>query len=407
VDAAGKRRREKVSDGIDGVKPGDEFVVEWYVSRGKRRRLKINTELPDDAKGTNARKAKRAADKKARELSVAIDNGTYCSPTSIAWTKFREQYKTEVLAGLATTTLLKVETIFNKVESVLAPVKLSDLTAVRLSYFQSKLRADKLAEATIKGYLAHLAAALAWGERVGLLVRVPAIDMPKRAKAQKLMKGRPITGEEFDRMIVAVPRVVGEAVSQSWIDYLRGLWWSGLRLQESLELWWDRDDRLRVDLSGKFPMLRIPAAMEKGNQERLLPIAPEFAEVLLKTPFPARHGRVFRPEAQSVRGERLCHYRVSEIIAQIGKAAGVKVNTDQAGKVKFASAHDLRRSFGERWASRIMPQQLMELMRHESIETTMRFYVGRNAQKTAEALWAAHSGANAPENGGIVEAHAI
>ena len=31
----------------------------------------------------------------------------------------------------------------------------------------------------------------------------------------------------------------------------------------------------------------------------------------------------------------------------------------------------LRRSFAERWASRVMPQVLMELMRHETIETTI------------------------------------
>lgn len=55
-----------------------------------------------------------------------------------------------------------------------------------------------------------------------------------------------------------------------------------------------------------------------------------------------------------------------------------------------ASARDLRRSFGLRWASRVMPQVLMELMRHESIDTTMRYYVGRNAQSTAAVLWEAH-----------------
>ena len=36
-----------------------------------------------------------------------------------------------------------------------------------------------------------------------------------------------------------------------------------------------------------------------------------------------------------------------------------------------------------------MPAQLMELMRHESIETTLRYYVGTDAQRTAEAAWAA------------------
>jgi integrase len=75
-------------------------------------------------------------------------------------------------------------------------------------------------------------------------------------------------------------------------------------------------------------------------------------------------------------------------IGLIGKAAGVKVATDpRTGKVKYASAHDLRRSFGERWSSRVMPQVLMVLMRHQSIETTLRYYVGRNANTTADAVW--------------------
>ena len=33
---------------------------------------------------------------------------------------------------------------------------------------------------------------------------------------------------------------------------------------------------------------------------------------------------------------------------------------------------------------------LMARMRHESIETTLRYYVGRNAQRTAKALWDAY-----------------
>ena len=74
--------------------------------------------------------------------------------------------------------------------------------------------------------------------------------------------------------------------------------------------------------------------------------------------------------------------RVSKIVSAIGRRANVLVGAD-----KTASAHDLRRAFGERWASRLMPAQLMELKRHESIETTLSFYVGRNAERTAAILW--------------------
>jgi integrase len=58
----------------------------------------------------------------------------------------------------------------------------------------------------------------------------------------------------------------------------------------------------------------------------------------------------------------------------------------KTAKVKYASLHDLRRSFGERWALRVMPTVLMDLMRHESIQTTMKHYVGQTAQTTADIV---------------------
>jgi len=39
-----------------------------------------------------------------------------------------------------------------------------------------------------------------------------------------------------------------------------------------------------------------------------------------------------------------------------------------------------------------MPAVLQQLMRHESINTTMQFYVGRNAEATADTLWEAYEG---------------
>ena len=225
-----------------------------------------------------------------------------------------------------------------------------------------------------------------------MLPKLPKVTAPRRAKKANLMKGRPITTEEFERMLAKTASVVGDTATPSWLYYLRGLWLSGLRLTESLDLYWDRDDRLSVDLSGKLPMLRITDKFEKGHKDRLLPMAPEFAEFLLQTPEHLRRGRVFDPQPRRRKGEHLTATRVGRVVTAIGKAAGVVVKRE-GSKVKFASAQDLRRSFGERWAPRVMPQVLKELMRHESIETTLKYYVGRNAQATAAVLWEAHAAA--------------
>ncbi len=163
-------------------------------------------------------------------------------------------------------------------------------------------------------------------------------------------------------------------------------------------------------------MLRIDAAAEKGNRNRLLPVAPEFCRLLQRVPADKRRGKVFSvPHPKS--GRPLPMGEVSALLTRIGKAAGVKVRTKVKSKidpetgerrpvemVKFASAHDLRRSFGERWAERVLPKVLMELMRHESIGTTMRFYVGQNAQRTADAAWAAFEAVQARTGGKQVAA---
>jgi integrase len=57
---------------------------------------------------------------------------------------------------------------------------------------------------------------------------------------------------------------------------------------------------------------------------------------------------------------------------------------------KFASAHDLRRSFGTRWAARVKPATLQLLMRHKSIETTMKYYVCQDSDDVADELWASY-----------------
>jgi len=92
-------------------------------------------------------------------------------------------------------------------------------------------------------------------------------------------------------------------------------------------------------------MLQVPGELQKGNTDRLLPIAPEFALLLAETPDVVRTGPVFRLEG---RQGPYRDWQVSKIVSKIGKAAGVKVyvNPKDPEKVKYASAHDFRRAFG-------------------------------------------------------------
>jgi integrase len=263
-----------------------------------------------------------------------------------------------------------------------------DITGDRLSYYVAKRRKEGIAESTISTNLGHLRAALGYAFEWGYLAKLPELPRQQRAKASKMMKGRPITGEEFDRMLAATTPVVGPDAAPSWERLLRGLWLSGLRLTESLTMSWDEvPGVIVIDLSGRRPMFRVPAEAEKGNRDRLLPVAPEFAEFLLATPEADRTGSVFKLEyRRKGRGKAIGMEWVSAVVSRIGKRANVVVNTETG---KTASAHDLRRAFGQRWAARVMPAILQQLMRHADITTTLKYYVGSDAQATADVLWEA------------------
>ena len=60
---------------------------------------------------------------------------------------------------------------------------------------------------------------------------------------------------------------------------------------------------------------------------------------------------------------------VSKRISELGQLAGVVVKRDDdTNKSVFASAHDLRRTFGLKWAKRVKSIELKQLMRHRSIK---------------------------------------
>lgn len=368
--------------------------------------------------GDNRKHARKLAAQWEADLNAGRDQGRH----STTWEAFRARYEDEVVPSLADRTGHKIGTTFNMVERFLPKVaagKLADLTPEALSRFQQELRAGGRSESTIAGYLAHLKAALSWAVEQELLPAAPKIKRPKRAVKGRKMKGRPVLGEEFDRMLAAVPAALAEwrkrrrhmerraarkaglkehqtqtdsipvevapAAVESWRHYLRGLWYSGLRLQESLSLSWDRDDRPRVDLSDEFPLLRIPAEYQKADRDTLTPIMPDFAAFLLRTPQAERHGPVFRP---MMPGGIARYDQAGKMVSLIGELAGVKVYTHpKTGKVKYGSCHDLRRSYGTRWSRVVSASELQSLMRHADYHTTEAYYVDERAVDQARSVW--------------------
>ena len=171
----------------------------------------------------------------------------------------------------------------------------------------------------------------------------------------------------------------------------------------------DHTGRIRADASGlRIPVTELPNDLalvvrptnwrgdQKNRETVFYPVVDDFADFLLKTPPEQREGFVFNPQRGSGKISRRVD-TVSGWIVDIGEKACVKVDMRKSRKKNrkpedseevpvWGSAHDMRRAFGYRWAQIAPPMILRDLMRHASVQTTEKYYVGINAKKTLEHL---------------------
>jgi site-specific recombinase XerD len=137
----------------------------------------------------------------------------------MTWQDFRERYNVDVLDAMKATTATNYSATLNVYERAMKPRRLAEVTTISITSFVTTLRRQSLSPATIARHLRQLKVALRWAHRQGLLITLPKFD---RIKESKGSRGRAVSGEEFDRMIAAAPKVVGEAAAASWTFYLRG-----------------------------------------------------------------------------------------------------------------------------------------------------------------------------------------
>lgn len=322
----------------------------------------------------------------------------------MAWDDFREQYRVLHLSTVRDSTTIHAESRLDLAERILKPKTLADvadpnalqrLQARLLAGEQSRRNKPRSAH-TVRGYMNSVLSAMNWAYLQGWLPVAPKLRKIKTPK-QKAMKGRPITADEFQKMLDATAKVVGEDAAESWKHVLRGLWQSALRLDELMHVSWDKTGTIRpIWKEGKHPVLEIPAAMQKNDTDETIPLHPWFEAILLETPQDQRTGWVFNPASLQLklgRGEN--HPRpdaewVGKVIGRIGKAAEIEVEAadEHTGRpIKYATAHDLRRSCGERLREAgVPPLVICRVMRHSSWETTRKHYAPGNVQSDAEVL---------------------
>jgi integrase len=396
-------------------------VKVWVVKRKDRNRYLLRYEDPVSGKrvtvttdiALNQPRAAKLAQKAAGELQTQVHERVPKKADN-TWRGFVDRYTREHLAARSSATRAKTLSVFRKLEAALPKLhRLDDVTGERLGTFANSLRSEGIRGTTVASYLGQLRAALRWAVKQGLLVRcppMPTVEKEVRTVGAAPLRGRPLTQEEHQKIKDAATKYFGADVAPTWHRLLDGLLLSGLRLSEAVNLSWGKGTGVRVVVSedGARCALHVKAWAQKNRKEQYLPITPPFNKWLLSLPLDDRGGHVFNVVGK--RGVVLRdHERIGKLISRLGKLANVTVvdedeDTASVGgeesRIKFASAHDYRRTFGQLCVERKVPrEQLRLLMRHTSYVTTMRYYLHQEAESVYESLqgldWG--DGGSAPE----------
>ena len=239
------------------------------------------------------------------------------------------------------------------------------------------------AKHTVKSYLVATISALRWAKQRPWIDTVPEIELVKTSKL-KGMKGRPITGEEFDRLLAVCETQVGPEYCAEYQLPLRLAISQGFREEELWAIHWN-DEQFIVPVFPRrgHPTFQIPPEHQKNDTEEALPMTPWAAELLGTIPEADRQDFICRPRSRR-NGTRLTSDSYAKLVSRWGREARILVD---AKKKKFASLHDLRRSMADRLVdSGLSLDIVQEILRHVDVETTKKYYVGRKVQRTASTM---------------------
>ncbi len=246
--------------------------------------------------------------------------------------------------------------------------------------FTSAMIDDNCSPSSVNAYLRQIRAFLKWCKKKRIITsdELPVVEMLK-IKPEDVSRGRALTSDGLKKVIDTIPLIV-ERYWESWRDFILGLWHSGFRVNELLKLSWDDPKFILVDgIDTSTPLFSIPSDGQKSGKREDCPIMPGCVELLRKTPKSDRVGFVFNPiglKGTVTRSPKLC----VRYISKFGKRSGVVVKIKHNGEKKYASAHDLKRSFATEHSNGMSIEQLMWATRNSTEAVLRKFYLRSDAQ---------------------------
>ncbi len=306
------------------------FYAQWVVPGTSRRKTR-------SLKTTNEKEAERLCEKLQEQLNEGIEE-----KKRLKFAEFLERYDREKLAEIKEGP--RARAILERFHQSQRPASVADVTSAMLSEYAALLREEGMKPPTIKKHLAWIRAGLRWAWRMGLIRECPHVESVRVLKKRTI---RTLPAQRYQDLLDAMP-------STSWKFFAEVAWHTGMRREELFTLrWHEQDKHPWVNLQRE--RIVFPAEGNKAGREDWIPIHPDI--------LPSFRQRLDRQSRGKVFAVAVNLNELSREFREHCERAGLAIKL-----------HDIRRSFGTRYAPLVPAHILQRLMRHADIKTTMEFY---------------------------------
>lgn len=328
---------------------GESWKVRWR--EGKRNRCKSCGPGPD---------GEELANELAKKIHAELTLGIAPMSSDLQWESFVAEYDQRILSGKSKSNRVQALAALANFARITKPGNVATISTRQLDEFTSKRRKEKsrshkhkakvIEPASVNADLRQIKHALKIAKEWGYLKDSPRVRMEREPKNLPTF----VTSEDFDAIYAAcasarLPDVRGIDPVAWWRGLITFLYCTGWRIGETLEL--RRED---VDLNASTA--RIAAEHTKGRREEITDLNPAVVKHLDAMP------GVWQRQFHWPHNRRTLHDHLKEL----QELAGVKADY---------SWHDFRRAFGTINAAKVPPKTLQFMMRHQSHQTTARYYL--------------------------------
>lgn len=356
----------------------DGVLLKWNDPKEGPRQLR--------AEGTTQRKWT----KQAQELEDKLNN----RQKELTWVDFWERFKESHLVHHShkhrnKCSAMSERMIAEAAKRQLDPFLCRDVKREMITAIENAMRSDGLAEASIASCMATLWGILGWGmdEELLPIIRRPRKRSGKAAKkAGKKSKGRSLTLEEVERLEMAITKAKKDfELREPFIRAIKCCYLMGFRLDDCWQFRWEPYPGAHYpqNLDGKAPYI-VFSDLQKSGLEQEVPLTPPAIEWLKSI----RQDSGWVCRTVGAKGEHKTPDRLCRVISKAGELANivVKATGGKMGKPKYASAHDLRRTFATNWHQKLTVSELQQLTRHADSQTLLNYYADAQRDVLAAKL---------------------